>query len=1036
MKSKTLESPQTESLLVVEASAGSGKTYALAKRYLQLITSQAQDTPEANIKNILAVTFTNKATFEMKQRILEFLKRTALDGPTKDKRLIANRIMDDILTNYNFFQVQTIDSFINNLLTGCSFHLRLASNFSIKEDYGPYLKYGFDRLIERAHHEKQVMRVFDAFLDYYLFIENRDSWFSKDDILALIEALYNYSHTYGGGFTKPEAAPGELRKKKRSIQKLIEQLAHDVPEATDKRFINTLNNLAENPGNRIDINTLSNYFSRKEFPIKKGADIPAKVSRLWDRLRRDLKEFCELESYVVFGPYIEIFNMVLDEFKELSARDDIIFLQELNTYAKSLVSEESITVAEFYYRLATRFRHYLIDEFQDTSRLQWRNISPLVEEALASGGSLFYVGDKKQAIYRFRGGDLSLFDSVQSHFSDFNSRPTILGQNYRSQKEIVEFNNRVFSPQNLERFILEAGRQKTPAIEFGPTDIETATNIFQDSKQQWLAQNQKGYVEIKTIDTSNADEKKAITRRGLIGLIRDLQKRFSFSDMAILARENRDVKLFTSWLIEESIPVESEKTLNIREHHLIRELVSFLKFLDSPIDNLAFAAFITGGIFQAASGIKGSTIQDFIFNLRTAGKEKRRVYLYREFKRSFPDAWSSLIEGFFKSVGFVPIYELMITILSKYEVLQRSPEYQGFVMKFLEFIKENESEYTGLGSFLEYFEEAQERQLYVNVANTSSVTITTTHKAKGLEFGVVIIPFLEIDVTVGTGGGNTKKPYVIRQGKDSGLSLVQLKRGYGSYSEKLKAEYKAEYLKSLIDELNNLYVALTRARYEVYAFVPERCSNKKNIARNLIPLKPNRYGKQIEYPDKTRGVKSPLIELSPSHYSDWIGALREDFIGASELINRDNITRGNIFHLILSCVGNLCTENKPQALRDAAEKVRQAFPHTKGIEQYISTIAKMLEEERFKQFFYIKDGKAYQEKEVIDASGNTKRIDRLVVRPNETWVIDYKSSRDGFDTHIEQLRDYMDILKALYPGSRHKGFLIYLDTLTIEEIDG
>ena len=236
-KAKAIAPLKFPSVDVVEASAGSGKTYALAKRYVQLITYPRTKSEEMPLKTILAVTFTNKATIEMKQRILEFLKKVALDvfSSQHEKedisssiaidferaRKMAYRVMEDIISHYNFFQVQTIDSFINMLLTGCAFHLGFASNFRIKEEYRAYLEYSLDSLIDKVGSDKNILRAFENFLEYYLFVENKEGWFSKHDILALIESLYNYSNTYGGMFGKPDIEAKDLLKKKKEIIKLI-----------------------------------------------------------------------------------------------------------------------------------------------------------------------------------------------------------------------------------------------------------------------------------------------------------------------------------------------------------------------------------------------------------------------------------------------------------------------------------------------------------------------------------------------------------------------------------------------------------------------------------------------------------------------------------------------------------------------------------------------------------------------------------------------------------------------------------------------
>ena len=1051
------------SVAVVEASAGSGKTRALARQYIQLIMDPRIKSSEMFLGTILAVTFTNKATVEMKQRILQLLKKIALDefSSTQEKKDIlsflpidpqsakktAGELLDHIIGSYSFFQVQTIDSFINTLLIGCAFYLGFSVNFRIKEDYRAYLEYCLDQLIDRLHTDKNVLKVFDRFLQYYLFAENKPSWFCKMDILALVQSLYNYSNIYGGIFRIPSGEMKQLWERKQIIIKLIRKISDKLPGEVDLRFAKALKSFLENNKNGFDVGNLSSYFARQDFPIKKNGRLSPEVAELWGAMRGNLKELCEMESYLIFKPYIEIFNLVLDNFKEVSGDDDVIFLSELNTRAQFLLEQQGLSVAEIYYRLTTRLRHYLIDEFQDTSSLQWKNIFPMVDEALSSGGSLFYVGDKKQAIYRFRGGNISLFDSVQNHFKAFEPDQTVLAKNYRSQKEIVQFNNEIFSADNLRRFIKEVqeGLQKNVQrlqkkyFEFSEEDISRILGVFSDSTQDWKKENTQGYVRIEPVEAANVDERDAIMQEKLISLVTDLTKdRFSFADIAILARENEDVKLFTSWLVEEGIPVESEKTLNIREHPLIKEIISFLKFLNSPIDNLSFASFILGDIFCRASGISREKTEDFLFRLHNlSGKGKKGDYLfYKEFRNNFNDAWSNFIEEFFKSVGFVPLYELVVSMFARLKVMENFPEYQAFFMRLLELIKEKEDDYGGLSSFLELFEDIQESKLYVNFIHADAVKVTTIHKAKGLEFGVVIVPFLEMNVSIYSAVGGSRRPYVIKQFEDNSLALVQLKKKYGNYSKRLADEYKNEYIKCLIDELNALYVALTRAKYELYLFLPSKASNRKNIAQSLISFEKNtERGTPKTYQQQLARGGAPSTILPPSQYSSWISILKEEFIDLSQLINRDKILKGNIFHFILSFIGNLSTEDKDLCLETARQKAASEFPYVRDLKNYILAVRDILEDDKFRPFFYIKEGSVYQEKEVVDSSGNLKRIDRLIIMPDEAWIVDYKSSKDEKLLQKEQILEYKDIIQSVYPALETKCFLIYLDSLSLEEVE-
>jgi ATP-dependent exoDNAse (exonuclease V) beta subunit len=1049
-KAKVIAPLEFPSVDVVEASAGSGKTYALAKRYVQLITSPQPKSEETPLKTILAVTFTNKATIEMKQRILEFLKKTALDAfsDSREKedisssisadfakaQKIAYKMMDDIVGHYNLFQVQTIDSFVNMLLSGCSFHLGFVSNFRIKDEYRAYLEYSLDKLIDRVESDENIRKVFENFLKNYLFVENKEGWFFKQDILGLIESLYSYSNIYGGSFKIPNVNTGDIPKKKKDIVKIIGKIRDNIPDTTNGRFIKSINSFLANNRKGFDINKLPSYFGYGEFPTKKGAVPPGRIAKLWNDLRRNFGELSELESFASFKPYIEIFTLAMDDFKKLTGTEDVIFLQELNTHARNLMGESGVTVPEVYYRLATRFRHYLIDEFQDTSRLQWKNMLPLVDEALSSGGTLFYVGDKKQAIYRFRGGDVTLFDSVQEDFENYNTKQRVLTMNFRSQREIVEFNNEIFSAGNLRRFINDTDASQKNSIELSARDIDKVLNVFSDSRQEWKEENNYGYVNVKSLGAVTVDERDALMHGELVSLVKKLKERFSYGDIAILVRENKDVKLFTSWLIEDNIPVESEKTLNIREHPLIKEMVSFLKFLNSPIDNLSFASFITGDIFGRASGLNRETIQDFLFKLRIRGKKEHGTYLYTEFRKSFPEVWNNLIEKFFKSVGFIPLYELVISVFGVFEVMENFPDYQGFFMRLLELIKEKEGDYPVVSKFLDHFEEMSEKDLFVNVKHADSVTIMTIHKAKGLEFPVVIVPFLEIDISVGLGVTGSRKPYVVRQSGGNALELAQLRKAYIPYSKKLESEYREEHVKSLIDELNSLYVALTRAKYELYIYIPQRTSNKSNIARKLIPYETHERGTMREYEEGHAKEDRPLMKLPASKYSDWIGTLKSEFIEHSQLINRDKLQKGDVFHNILSFIGNLALEDKNKALNAAKKRMKLFFPYVRNLDDHFSIIKRLLADDALKEFFYVKDGSVFQEKEVIDFFGDTKRIDRLIVSSKEVRIVDYKSSRDDIDSYKKQILEYMNIVKQLYPSRNVKGFLIFLDTIKAEEI--
>ena len=1043
MPSKDPRIFQFPQVCIVEASAGSGKTHALAQRYVQLLINPTLKLQEIPLRNILAMTFSNKAAFEMKERILEFLKKIALDKFTspKEKESIlsfldvdfafaqkkAYVLMDNLIKNYNFFQVQTIDSFINAILSGCAFRLNLSANFRIKTDYSDYLSYSLDRLIDRASCEKDVLNMFQKFLLQYIHIENRTGWFPKKDILLLVTDLFSKVNKYGATFKRSRVETKELVAKKKKILQSIRPLQRNLPAETHGTFEKKLADFIEQNRDTFDLDDVSGFFSKEEFPVTKNGKIPARIAKQWKQIRERIQEVAELESRAVFNTYIDIFNQVLDDFKALSSKEDILFLDELNRETRVLFDEKAIGPPELYYRLATRLKHFLIDEFQDTSNLQWQNLYLMVEEALSTGGSLFYVGDKKQAIYRFRGGDVTLFDSVKERFKNFNVIAFSLNQNYRSQKEIVEFTNEIFSQEHLQGFFEQIGEVKKSGFKFAPDEINQILEVFKESRQTHKKDREAGYVKIELVDSKNKDERNEMTKDRLLNLVVGLKNRWNDRDIAVLTRKNDDVELLTEWLIEKGIPVESEKTLNIRNNSYIKEVVSFLKFLNSPIDNLSFVSFMTGDIFSRASGLDKEELRDFIFGLRERTLEEKSFYFYREFRQRFPQVWESFIEEFFKNVGFVPLYELVISIYNKFKCLESFGDYQGFFMRFLELIKEQEDDRYSLSLFLEFFEAAADEDLYVKVSRTDAVIVLTIHKSKGLGFPVVIVPFLEMSADVDP---------TVSYPEHGHLVLRRINEKYRTFSEKLDEVYRKEYLKSFIDELNSIYVALSRAKEELYVFLPQNAKRGFNPARLLIPTDRLERGKRSQcLSEKSQNEKERAThELSFSQYGDWIRFLKDEFIDSSLLESRKKILRGEVLHHLLSSIGNLKHQNKNLVLKESLEKTRLQFPFMEDLKGCKDILGNLLDDERLKPFFFAEGAEVFQEKEVVDRFGNTKRIDRLIVGKKSVQIIDYKSSKDASDQDRAQVSEYMRIAAEIYPKKEIKGLLIYLDTLELEEV--
>ncbi len=1049
---------------IVEASAGSGKTYTLARRYIQLLLAQPS---LANIplRQILAITFTNKAAFEMKQRVLEFLKKTALNkfssveaadilgdlAKTPDSaQEKAAAAMDHLIRNYNFFQVQTIDSFVNALLSGCAFKIDLSARFKIMRNYVDYLQYSLDELIDRAGRDREVFKAFENFLRQYLYVENKTNWFPKKDILGLLSSLFYYGNLYGGIFRSHAGEAVNVFVLKNQIFNQIRELFENLPEGTNGRFTASLEKFIQKNPEGFDVDGLSEFFNREEFPLNKGKELSPKAEHLWADIRMGLKTLVETEAFHLFDCYLDIFALIMKDFRRLTSRDDVLFLEELNRKARVLFDEEALTVAELYYRLASRFKHYLIDEFQDTSVLQWRNLSLMIEEALSTGGTLFYVGDKKQAIYRFRGGEVSLFRQVEEQFNVFPAEHGFLNKNYRSQKEIVDFNNDIFSQENLKRF-LEAMLQDKKDIALSSAAAGDVLDIFKDARQTFREEKTSGFVQVERVDGADKEERSNLTRPKVLATIEDLRERFSWGDMAILTRDNDEVTEVTGWLLEAGIPVESDRTLNIKEHFLIKEIISLLKFLNSPIDNLSFASFILGDIFTRASKLSVEEVRRFLFEMNALTRTQRDVHYYKEFRRRFPEAWEQWLEEFFKRVGFYPLYELVVSIFHKFEIQEKFPQAQGFLMRFLELIQRKEEErVVDVADFLELFAELEESELYVHITRADAVKILTVHKSKGLEFSVVIIPFLGIEIQVGA-----KKGSYLVLADDSELKLLRLKRRYLDFSAALEKIYQQEYKRAFIDELNNIYVALTRAKEELYIFIPDKVARGVNFVRALIPENIVQRGQPVSLrPPRRfaaeaagRGVPSTAgrsnldeekdeitMNIPPSNGQDWIEVLRDEFLDKEEVLRRRNLRKGEMIHFVLAALGEVDVESLTQRIKEAVTQAQEVFGDNPAVAECEKLVIRLLKHPAVKPFFGDASAKVFLEKEVIDQKGRTKRIDRLMEKELEVWVVDYKSSAEDISGYQAQVKEYMKIIQPLYLQKIIRGFLIYLDEVRVEEV--
>jgi exodeoxyribonuclease V beta subunit len=303
------------------------------------------------------------------------------------------------------------------------------------------------------------------------------------------------------------------------------------------------------------------------------------------------------------------------------------------------------------------------------------------------------------------------------------------------------------------------------------------------------------------------------------------------------------------------------------------------------------------------------------------------------------------------------------------------------------------------------------------------------HKAKGLGFNTVILPFLALYPNkIGGLDRAARVSYVVRQ-DDEGLSLLRLDEKYALLSEEIREEFQRNFMGDFIDELNAIYVALTRAKNEMYIFIPD---HKNNVVRQLILPEyftrgsPRAYGKKAD-------IDVDSLHISPPVHKDWVDFLKDEFKEADSIRNRKSTLFGKVLHQILASVGDLSLTDVEGSLKTGLAAVKAEFPFIEDFTEHEAMVRKVLTEESLKKFFYNDGATVYCEKEIVNNHGETKRIDRLIIKDKEAWIVDYKTKADSeFDYH-KQIDEYKSIVQQLYPRHAIKGFLIYLEDRKVEE---
>ena len=1012
--------------VVLKASAGSGKTHTLTKRYVQFLLSD--QIPHGGLRNILAVTFSNNAAKEMKERILRWLKGVYLEEPDKTDELAeiislnrnelkekAGRNIDSILDNYSDFQVKTLDSFMTTVFKSSAIDFGYNPDFDILLDNDSVMEYAFNLFLRRVKTNSSEGELLKDIVRLVMESKSKSStyiWEPTKTVTDEVKNIYRKLSSTGSNINIVDYSKS-MKEVKNSITRQVERIESLINESHLERSMgSSYNAILESVKKKQFPDLIGKGF--KSPPVKKpgkkdfnGIKSLEAIDLEWQKLKEIISLYTRYHALSYCNPYLKFYSAFKETLEKIKRQEGKIFIEDINKMLSNYM--DSQIVPDVYFRIGETVFHYLIDEFQDTSPLQWANLYPLIDNSLSEGGSLFVVGDTKQSIYGFREADYRIMKEFETKSPFLSSGHLVkeLTRNFRSRKKILDFNEKVFKEKLLKSDYSEAAQKSG------------LTNYNQEVKD-WGTDT--GYIEVCMIDKSdNHDEKEKIRM-----IIHEVVKRgYCYGDIAVLTSKNENVIRVSAWLNEMDIPFVPYSSLDVRIRKITNEIVSLLNFLSSPLDDLAFATFCLGEIlFKALKksdklDIDSSKIHSFFFNSRNNSP------LYKSFQNEYPQIWGDFFEGLFKSSGYLPLYDLVNEVLRIFMVFETFKDEEASLIKILEVIKDFEDRgNNNIKDFLNFAgKPGQESEWNINVPEgLNAVKVMTIHKAKGLGFPIVI------NLLYGEKLDRPAGYNVIRE-RDKNAKLLKLTRKIVENNPDLALAYDENKIKERINRLNSLYVGFTRAKNEMYVIGVKGAKDK--FPFELLPVdefKPSsKPGLVLQKPKKSESRFFTYHHRKMPKYH----------IHTGDIIHIEEKKRGEFIHRVLSYIECPFYENEKELekeIKGTVEKVIHEMGESHSSEEIIEIIVKFLFNIEVKKYFLPTISRTIKnEQEFTDAMGNLLRMDRVIIDKDSVTVMDFKTGKREAEenNYKRQLQKYMKILKEIYPDKSINGVIAYVDLVEV-----
>ncbi len=1065
-------------LKIYKASAGSGKTFKLTEEYLRLLFKEP-----SNYKKTLAVTFTNKATEEMKLRIISELYKLS-DGektayyttfinefawtPEVIKQK-AGKVLNNILHDYSKFSVATIDSFFQKVIKSFAKEIGLYSGYTIELDNEKILSEATDNLFAKIGENENTKKWLLEFAEEK--IKDGKSWNLKNEIQKLGYEIFKeeflmlsdtiYQKINNKKFLKDYYK--ELMEIKAVFEKYMKSIAVEAikhmelysltvddfaygNQGVAGYFKGVLDKNKFEPGKRA-ISAMGNtdkWYSKSS--NNKDAIVAAVTGGL-DKYLSDAVEYYDKNAkkyntvnYVLrllhsLGILTDVARQIVD----VRQKKNIFLLSDAVKFLKTIINDEDTPFV--YEKIGSYYKHFMIDEFQDTSSMQWSNFKPLILNSLSENNTGLLVGDVKQSIYRWRNSDWKLL--AEQVFADFRHQGVeeqVLDTNWRSKKNIVYYNNTVFKRASflLQNIFNENISDETE--DYAEILRNRIKNAYGNLKQ-YCNDNEGGIIRNYFIDKNDFEKK---IKSNLPKIIEKLQDSgVKAGDIAILVRKHQEGAIVANTFLEYKNSSEakdkynyniiSNESLYVNTSLSVKLLIALLRYFIFPEDKLNNALLVSLWKSIQNNSVSGN-FSFFAENLSDSLHEH------------MPHGFISKIN----KINSLPLYELVAQLIKIFSLNNKTSELP-YIAAFLDIVLDfAKTDIADIKNFLDWWDDEGNKQTINTPDNSDAIRIITIHKSKGLEFEAVIIPFCNWELD------NVKHQKIIwckpNQKPFDKIELLPVKYNKGLKHTIFYKEYYNEVVNNYIDNLNLMYVAFTRAKSILVTFSEKNTEDKiKTVADvlfRIIKTETEFYEEQelnlckywsnednmlsIGIPDTLKYEQSKdnsciMTNMAVTGYENKLKLKlgNKDFFNKSRFV-REQTNKGNILHKIFENITKLSDVDK------AIETVVFDGLITSAEKKYYKDIVTKALTNPFVRDWFSGKYDVITEMSVITPDGRLKRPDRVMLSGNDVILVDYKFGEEEHNSYVKQIEEYNEILKEM--NYKPKSYIWYVVMNKIVEI--